>query len=448
MSILYEKLISIAKKDRARFHMPGHKGKPQGTPLDGALYVDFTETADTGDLYAPTDDIIKQAERRVADYYGADECLFLTCGATQGIKAAMATYVQGGTMLIDRNTHKSVVDGCILLGITPEYICPSYDENMGITGDFECGQVESILSQNPKIRAFLVTSPTYYGKCLDIESIACVCHGHGVYLIVDSAHGGHLKSTGTPDAVMQGADAVVVSPHKTMGALTQGGYLLLRDSAFKQRARDMTAIFGTSSPSYVIMSTLDAAVDYAQNNAEKSIKIAEAAKELRCEFEKMGYVSPFLGDPHRIILNCGKINKNAYELARKIEQFGAVCEMCDGQNIVLICTMYDEKKEMEKLLNAVKQATLSTADSVCEKTKKSPFSHLPNREMSPKEAFFADKSLCNLFECVGKISAQSVYLYPPGVPFVTPGEQIDEKLLEYLAEIRYNINTQIFIVKK
>ena len=149
---LYNIIKALAEKGKKRFHMPGHKGHPLGTLLDGAYFIDYTETPDTGDLYGDDHDFINEAEERAARYFGAESCLFLTCGATQGIKSALYTYTNGkNSLLVDRNTHKSILDTCVLLDIMPKYIVPEFDGELGITKGFKLDELDRILAENSDI---------------------------------------------------------------------------------------------------------------------------------------------------------------------------------------------------------------------------------------------------------------------------------------------------------
>ncbi|MBQ6934845.1 MAG: aminotransferase class V-fold PLP-dependent enzyme [Clostridia bacterium] len=439
---LYNIIKALAEKGKKRFHMPGHKGHPLGTLLDGAYFIDYTETPDTGDLYGDDHDFINEAEERAARYFGAESCLFLTCGATQGIKSALYTFTNGkNSLLVDRNTHKSILDTCVLLDIMPKYIVPEFDGELGITKGFKLDELDRILAENSDISAFIITSPTYYGYCHDVKAVADVCHSHDVKLIVDSAHGSHLKACGAPDPVTDGADAVIFSAHKTLPSLTQGAYLLLRDGNYAEKARRGCIMFGTTSPSYPMMASLDIGREFIEKLDENTKNnVINACADVRRRLENMGFISPCLGDPLRITICCKGLG---YELYDHFMAHGIVAEMADDNNVVMIVTFSDELADIALIADIAAYFSLEN-DKGHVIAGGMPMSEAV---ISPREAFFGDKIKMPLKNAVGMVAGENIYIYPPGVPIIALGEKIDEKSLEYLTEIRYNIDKEIAVVK-
>ena len=438
---LYNIIKAHADKGGKRLHMPGHKGKGMGTIMDGAYYIDYTETPATGDLYGDEHDFIDDAEERAAAYFGAESCLFLTCGATQGIKSAIFTFTKGkNSLLVDRNTHKSILDTCVLLDIMPKYICPEFDGNLGITKGFDLDELDRMLSENAEISAFLLTSPTYYGYCHDVKAIADVCHRHNVSLIVDSAHGSHLKACGVPDPVSEGADAVIYSAHKTLPSLTQSAFLLLRDKSNEPKARRGCILFGTTSPSYPMMASLDIGREFIEK-LDENVKnnVINACNSLRARLEEMGFDAPFLGDPLRITINC---KGRGYELYDHFSAHDMVAEMADDNNVVMIVTFADSPEEISLIGDIAAYFPLQSVENTVALAK----IPVPEAVVSPRDAFFADKEKMPLKDAVGRIAGENIYIYPPGVPVIALGEKIDEISLEYLRRIRYNIDKETDVV--
>lgn len=436
---LYNRLDKLSRSGKKRFHMPGHKGRSPVKGLEGSYFIDYTETPDTGDLYSNDRDIISEAEDKAARYFGAQSCLFLTCGATQGIKAAIYTFANGkNSLLADRNIHKSVIDACVLLDIFPKYIAPDFDARLGITMGFDLEKLDNMLS-DPEISAFIVTSPTYYGYCHDLDAISELCRRHGVKLIVDCAHGSHLKACGLKDPVMSGADAVICSAHKTMPTLTQGAFLLLKDGSFSEKARRGCILFGTTSPSYPIMASLDIGREYIEAlSEEQRLLVLSACCDVRKRLADAGFYAPMLGDPLRITINCPS---QGYELFDFFMIHDAVPEMCDFNNTVFIVTFSDTPEDIAEIARI---AELFEPKS----TKDSAFPHaipIPQRAVSPREAFFRDKFDLPLSESAGKTAGENIFIYPPGVPIIVLGEKIDKNSLEYLRKIRYNIDKEISV---
>lgn len=439
---LYNALAEIADRT-TRFHMPGHKGKEIFPPMDGVYAIDFTETDATGNLYGDTPGILQQAETRAGAYFGG-HCHFLTCGATQGVKAMLGAYAMGQQVLFDRNTHKSVVDACIHLDITPRYIQPEFLPEYGITAGFDPGKLEEVLTQNSKISTFFITSPTYYGYCHNLQPLAEVCHRHGVTLLVDSAHGSHLRMCGLPDPISQGADCVVYSAHKTLDALTQGAYLVFQDGSMDKPLKRLSAFFGTTSPSYPIMVSLDIARQNAQQaEPGATAALAEQCQHVRSQLKALGLGSPYLGDPLRIVLSsplAGRLNDHFVENR-------LVPELCDGRNIVFIVTPRDTVAELQRIPRLA-AACISQISAPGAAEDFLPPPPLPTGVLSPRAAFFSPMETVPLQGASGRIMGENLFLYPPGVPILAIGERIDEISLEYLRRIRYNIGKDIQVVSQ
>ena len=279
---LFHALQLLATSDSARFHMPGHKGQPVFNSFRDVFAIDYTETYGTGNLYLG-DGPIRDAEVAAARYFGANDCFFLTGGSTQGILAMLGAAVgRGGSVLIDREVHRSVCHGCALLDITPYFFSAPLLEPFGITGALRVEDAERQLLAHPDIRAVLLTSPTYYGLRRDLPAFADLCRAHGKLLLVDAAHGAHFPAVGLPSPVEEGADMAVLSMHKTMPCLGQAAVLLSGPGTDRASLRENTALFGTSSPSYPIMASIDLARAYNEGpGREKYQKAAAVCREMR-----------------------------------------------------------------------------------------------------------------------------------------------------------------------
>lgn len=442
---LYQHLLRLSRRQTHRFHMPGHKGRGMGTALDAVLPIDYTEIPDTGNLYEEAG-IIQDAEALTAEYYNAAHCLFLTCGATQGIKATIHAFCGADApIVVDRNCHNSVFDGCVALNLTPHYIYPAYDTEWGITRGIEPAQLTAAL-RSSGARAAIITSPTYYGICLDVAALAQAAHACGAVLIVDSAHGAHLRACGIADAVACGADAVIFSAHKTAAALTQGAYLLLSDSntAFAQHVRRCTAFYGTTSPSYPVMASLDLARAMLQQNGIRYEETAQLCRNFR---RRITAETPFTmletDDPCRLVLSTAAAGISGYTAAQLLSKQSAEPEFCDATNVVFIVTYADTESDLLVLRHAIDTLPIGTQAALSPSV---PPPH-PAIRMTPRQAYFSNKTTCCLAECIGKIAAQSVSPYPPGVPVVAIGEEIDQFCIEYLLQKGYNERDKIVIIK-
>ena len=261
---LFHALQLLATGDSARFHMPGHKGEPLFNTYAEIFAIDFTETYGTGNLYTG-EGPIRDAEVAAARYFSAADCFFLTGGSTQGIMAMLATAVgRGGSVLIDRECHKSVCHACALLDITPYFVSAPLIEPFAVSGGLPKDEIERQMIDHPDIRAVLVTSPTYYGVRRDLPALADLCRAFGKLLLVDAAHGAHFPAVGLPAPIQEGADIAVLSMHKTLPCLGQGAVVLSGEGVDKRSLRENTALFGTSSPSYPVMASIDLARAYTE----------------------------------------------------------------------------------------------------------------------------------------------------------------------------------------
>lgn len=435
---LYDSLVALAKRGTARFHMPGHKGRKRGCALDGAFEIDYTEIPETGNLYT-TDGAIHESENLAADFYGAEGCVFLTCGATQGVKAALAEFCGADApVLLDRNCHKSAIDACVLLNLTPSYVCPQVLDKYAVTGDISTQEIDLSLSENQEIRAVLVTSPTYYGVNLNLTQICEVVHSHGAALIVDSAHGSHLRACNIPDALDAGADAVIFSAHKTLNAMTQGAYLLARDKSRLESLREKASLVGTSSPSYPIMASLDLAQKWLRT--DEWARCAEACQSLREKVERETcFELPNFGDLCRLSIFAPSHGK---ELAEHLRQCDVEPEMSDVDFVVCIATPADLNGNLDALEHALLSAEIKLT---CEQ-KSCALPTLERAALTPRKAVFSRTQSASLIECAGRISAENIAIFPPGVAIIVAGEIIQKNKIEYLSQMDYNIDTTIKVV--
>lgn len=430
---LISALNEYAGRNTARFHMPGHKGLME-PPFSELARVDFTELDGTGNLYTEEDGAIRRSEALTARLYGAHGCMYLTGGATQGVLAMLASVTKpGDSVLIDRCCHKSVLNAVALLDLRPIYIQRPVAEPFGIS--------DGLLPEGlPSAKCLLVTSPTYYGVTSDLRRLRGLCNENGMALLVDGAHGAHLNFF-SKDGFLP--DIEVHSAHKTLNALGQAAFLLYGPGVDADRLRGFTAVFGTSSPSYPLLCSLDASqAELAESGKERWNKVAEFASGLR---EKHGRL---LADSH---LRSGSVDParlcffapGGYETAMRLErEFGVVCEMADANNVVFILTAADTPEALARLGKA-----LSSVPDVRIRADTALPWPLPEAVMTPREAMFARREQIPLKEAEGSVAAQPAAPYPPGVPLVCPGEKFDKKHLEILGRLWYNDAEPVSVVK-
>lgn len=428
--------------------MPGHKGIG-GDLFSDIAKIDFTEIAPTGNLY--TDEgPFPEAEALCAAYAGAHEASFLSCGSTLGIQTAICAAVgRGGKLLLDRGCHKSVYNAMALLDITPVYLTP--DTYMGLSLPLSPEEIELAILRTPDAKALFLTSPSYYGMITDLAPIAALCHAHNLYLIVDQAHGAHFPTLGIPSAMEMGADLCVVSTHKTWPALGSSAILYNNSMFRKEDLKSIAAVFGTTSPSYPIL----ASIDYARDALEGDLGEAYVATARRTEaFRKwVNGFTPFHAlcaedgltlDPCRLTIDTLRGGLSGHRADGLLQEKNIFVEMSDERYIVLILTCNDTVDDFARLKEALE--SLPAGDS--SNPRELPLPELPKIRASLSTALFGAKENVPLKDAAGMVSAQIIAPYPPGIPIIAPGEEITEKHIAYLEKKRYNIVCDISVMAK
>lgn len=424
---LYDALRAFAATDPLRMHMPGHKGRPLPIPeLAGLADIDFTELPPTGDLFGGGG-AIEQAEQLWAEVFGMTHCLFLTGGSTQGVLSALTLACRPGDgILLDRGCHRSAYNALALLDLHPVYLGRPWLTGPGITGPIDPAEVERQLDDHPEIHTLCITSPTYYGVLSNISVLATVMHRRGGYLVVDAAHGAHLPFLG--DTSLSAADLVVVSAHKTLPAPGQTA-LLLSGPAFSQAdLRRTGSLYGSSSPSYPMMAALDVCrAHMLEEGAGAYRTVAEEVARLRLDYPSLTPADAPL-DPTRFVLRCA----DGFAAQARLEELGVWPEMADVGHVVFIPTCADTAADFIRLRAALDALVPGTPRLL------PPPPPPPVPVCSPRQALFAPRTSLPLSESEGRLAAQAIAPYPPGVPIVAPGEQIEKKTIAYLYEIGYN----------
>ena len=438
MTPLYDALRAYTDSDPVRFHMPGHKGKPLPIPgLDTAARLDVTELSSTGNLYCAGEPF-DRAQQLWAERFGFESCQFLTGGSTMGIYTGLALCcAPGDQILVDRGCHQAVFHAMALLELEPVYLERPWLREENLAGPISLPAVEEALSLHPNIKTICITSPTYAGVLSDVGGISTLARRQGKKLFVDGAHGAHLPFLGlTP---FQGADAAVVSAHKTLPALGQSA-LLFTNGIDPLQVRRAASVFGTSSPSYLILASIDASRAWLEENggAEGYQLTALRVAELRRRFPSLGSSQRegLALDPTRFTLSA----RDGRALAEQLEREGIVPEMSDSGHVVLICTPQDLDSSLSRLESALEQHRdqLGPGPVI-------PPPPLPRRVCSVRQAVFGETEVLPLEQCEGRAAAYQLAPYPPGVPVVAPGELITKKELSYLNKIGYN-NQEVSVV--
>ena len=422
---VYDALKEYAASGPTRFHMPGHKGTALPIPeLAGLAAIDVTELPLTGNLYQAGEPFDK-AQALWAKVFDFDHCQFLTGGSTMGIHTGLTLLSSPGQkILVDRGCHRAVYNALALLDLEPVFLQRPWLEEQNITGPFSRQDVEAALDAHPDIKTVCITSPTYSGLLSDVAGISQLVHARRGKLFVDGAHGAHLPFLGV-DA-FAGADGVVVSAHKTLPAMGQSALLFTRGED-GERVRRTASLYGSSSPSYPMLASLDVARQWLLDYPQEYRRVIGRVADLRQNFPSLGNGMPL--DPGRLTLAV----KNGPAFTQALEQMNIFPEMEDGGHVIFICTAQDTDADLDRLTWALEQ--LRDDMGPCSPLPPPP---IPKRVLSPRQALFSPFVSLPLERCLDRVCTCQLAPYPPGVPVVAPGELISKKELSYFREIGYN----------
>lgn len=438
---LLERLMQYAKNPPYPFHMPGHKGGKKGAFVNPFSF-DITEIEGFDNLHH-AEEILLEAQKKCAKTFGAEESFFMVNGSTGGMIAAILSICQkDDKILIARNCHKSVYSGLTFSGAVPVYVMPEWIEEYSMFGGISPKKIEEAFEKEKTIKAVVITSPTYEGFVSDIEKIAEIVHKNNAVLIVDEAHGAHMKfSNYFPKTALQcGADIVVQSMHKTLPALTQTALLHIQGKrADHQKLKQTLTMVQTSSPSYVFMASMDKCRELLEEEGKALFQTYVCClKEFRKKIKYLKntfLVGEEIKKKYEIFdIDLGKlvfINKNlsGQQLQKELlKNYHIQLEMNGFYHALAMTSIADTKEGFLMLYEALEKIEHSI--QLKEKLEKKQISFfVPQMKYTPFEAFSKQKEACILKNSVGKICAQSIIAYPPGIPIAVEGEAITDELL-------------------
>lgn len=449
---LVKALEQYIDENALRLHMPGHKGglgapAPAQELLGSKLWqADVTEIDGLDDLQEP-EGCIAESQRLLADLYGAAASFFLVNGSSVGITALLLTCLQpGDEILVPRNAHRAVLSGLIVSGAKPIFIQVRQDEESGVPLGLDAADFLQAVEKHPQAKAAFFVNPTYQGVTGDLGTMIRICHKHGLLSLVDEAHGVHfpwLPDCSLPMALSSGADACVQSAHKLAGALTQSAWLHVGKGSGLDTGRLKSALqwLQSSSPSYLLMASLDAARwQLAQDGKERLRRLWERAEQLRRRWQALAGVDivggvdgilpkPFQMDITKVTLAVQGWSGHA--AAAQLRRQGIAVEWADAQRLLLLLSLADVKQDWERLGQALSQLVkLPAPGNYSQETITVP--PVPPQRLTPREAALATYHSVLLSEAQGLIAGEAITPYPPGIPLVLPGEELTAEVLAWI----------------
>lgn len=448
---IWEALQQHIQKKPTALHVPGHKmGRGMESSfaswLGPALSMDLTELSGLDDLHNPQA-AIAEAQALAARAFGAEETYFLVQGSTVGNHAMILSVCgPGDTLLMPRNSHKSVYHAIELGGIHPIYVWPRWDSQAQVYADVEPDSIRQALQQNPRVRAVLITSPTYQGVVSRMAEIAAIVHEADAVLLVDEAHGAHFAfHDALPSTALEaGADGVVQSTHKMLGSLTGTAMLHVQGQRMnRQRLRHWLSVLQTSSPSYLFLASLDVARQQMVTQGKGRLEHALGALRVgmkSLEAEGIYRVESWpVQDPFKWWVNVEATGLSGYEIDRLLqEQHGIFIEMAGPSHVLAVFSFADGLRMIQRFIQALREIASLHAAELGHQVRGSTVITAMQGEpvMSVREALYRDAEAVELGQAAGCVAAEYVIPYPPGSPWLVPGERWTAHLIDQVQHLK------------
>ncbi|NLW23469.1 MAG: aminotransferase class I/II-fold pyridoxal phosphate-dependent enzyme [Tissierellia bacterium] len=444
---IFERMKELKEIRPISFHMPGHKGR--NWLINWGEYIldmDITEIPGMDNLQDPVG-VIKRSQELAAKAFGARETIYSVNGTTGGIYIALGGISSpGDKILIQRNSHKSVYNAAILNRLDIEYVYPNYNKDHHLYTGIDPDTIESKLKESPDIKVVVLTYPNYYGICSNIEKIGEIVHKYGKLLMIDEAHGSHFIFSDhlpTP-ALKAGADITVQSIHKTLPSFTQTSMVHIGSERVDvERIKAMSALYQTTSPSYLFMTSLELARAYMEGEGKERLdKVIQELKVLEKSLQEIPRVKVFTGDKDDKTIHSKDITKILFRIegltgvnTNKIlmEDYNIYLEMADRHHALALTSVMNDREDFEALYKAIEDIASREYDYVDPMDIDIP---MPKIERPIYEAFYSNKRAVDLKDSIGKISASFITPYPPGIPLICPGEKISRELVEYISFLK------------
>lgn len=469
-------LVNHAGRDPVSFHMPGHKGARllrrfgYDEFLGSIIDCDITEIVGADNLFQ-TEGIIAETMAKYRKLYDSKASYLLINGSSGGLIASILACVPaGGKLIMARNCHKAIFNALTLGGIKPVYAYPDMVEEYGITGPVAPEEIARLLEDNPDASAVILPSPNYYGICSDIRAIADLVHAAGKYLIVDQAHGAHLKffentdgadgetsasgAFGVPEsAETQGADFVINSTHKTLCSFTQSAVLNVPSgSTFNDlyTLEDKLQQIESTSPSYLLMASLDINADILTDHAGELIEdwrsnlnyfYEEAAAIDGLKFMRVTDGARQAMDMTKINLDMSACGLNGHQLEEELLNYEIYAELVTGNILMCMTGIGNNRRDYDRLLKALRELSAARENAgITDAGDDTAASDTAGAALwtkhRPLHAVPVAKELLPLDQCAGRTCASSIIPYPPGIPLICPGEEIGAEEIDYVKKLR------------
>jgi arginine decarboxylase len=454
---LFDALRAHAERNPVQFHIPGHK---KGAGMDpeyreyigqNILNIDLINIAPLDDLHQPIG-VILEAQKLAADAFGADATYF----SVQGTSTVIMTMIlsacsHGDKIIVPRNVHKSILSAIIFAGARPVFLSPVRDTNLGIDHGVTTRSVRRALERHPDAAAVLIINPTYYGVCTHLKEIVDLVHEYDIPVLVDEAHGAliHFSDELPLSAMQAGADMAATSIHKLGGSMTQSSILNIRNGLVNpHRVQTILSLLMTTSTSYPLLASLDTArrqlAIHGKELAERTLDLAKKARTAINEIsglycfgeELLGEEATYDYDPTKLTIHVRHLGITGYDAENWLrEYYNLEVELSDMYNILCLVTPGDDEESIGILLEALQvMSDAYHADSreILEMVVKIP--EIPHLALTPRDAFYGETELVSFRESAGRIIAEFIYVYPPGIPILLPGEVISQENIDYIVD--------------
>lgn len=465
---ILEGVLKYVKENNILLCMPGHKGGKgfEDTSIgkefiENFMKFDITEVEGVDNLHNAKG-IIKDASNLLSRFYGSKKSYFLVNGSTSGNMAMIfSSFNEGDKVIVERNCHRSIFNAIIMRKLKPVYVKNIISERLNAPIAIDLEHFLQVLEDNDDAKGIVVTYPNYYGICSNLEFIIDKAKKHEMKVLIDSAHGAHfgVNDNLPKSAIRLGADMIVTSTHKTLPSLTQTSYLHVNDGQDIDKVDFYVSAFLSTSPSYLFLCSMDYArfylESYGQIKYERLLNIASYYRDkineikgihiigrediinLNAEIKK--HKNNDLNcvwnlDETRYVINLNK-EYDGNLLLGYLRSFGIQAEMSDISNVVLIFSPFSEEEEFKRLYDILKKCNLNDL-------KKKELSlvqyDIPKAQIMPYEVIDKEKEFVRLEECLGRISAENIVPYPPGIPILAMGELIDKESLDIIKYYKNN----------